>query len=137
MAAPSVVLDTNVVVSAHLSALGPSFRIYHFVLLHRLRLFVSEPIIAEYEAVLLRPKFRIPSEKVAESLALIRTCATVVLPAKRLAESVDEPDNRFLECAEAAAADYLVTGNRGHFPAAWKRTRVVTPRELLETLYAI
>ena len=29
----------------------------------------------------------------------------------------DPDDNIFLECAAAAQADYLVTGNQGHFPA--------------------
>jgi len=28
-----------------------------------------------------------------------------------------EEDNRFLECAEAAGADYLAIGNLKHFPA--------------------
>jgi predicted nucleic acid-binding protein len=45
-----------------------------------------------------------------------------------------EPDNRFLECAFAAAADYLITINtaRGHFDQNFYQTvRVVTPGELL------
>jgi predicted nucleic acid-binding protein len=33
-----------------------------------------------------------------------------------------------LECAQAAKADYLITGNSGHFPATWKYTEIVTPR---------
>lgn len=54
----------------------------------------------------------------------------------RIFISPDEPDNRFLECAEAADADYLVTGNKKHFPNQWKRTRIVNARELLDTLGA-
>jgi predicted nucleic acid-binding protein len=30
--------------------------------------------------------------------------------------SLDEDDNRFLECAEQARADYLITGNCKRFP---------------------
>jgi predicted nucleic acid-binding protein len=38
----------------------------------------------------------------------------------------------FLECAEAAAADYLITGNQRHFPAAsWGHLKIVTAREFL------
>jgi predicted nucleic acid-binding protein len=37
----------------------------------------------------------------------------------------------FLECADAARADYLVTGNQKHFPRFWKKTKVVTPREFV------
>jgi predicted nucleic acid-binding protein len=45
----------------------------------------------------------------------------------------DDPDDIiFLECAETAAADYLVTGNRKHYPDEWKKTRIVTAREFME-----
>ena len=50
----------------------------------------------------------------------------------RVAESSDPGDNQFLECAEAAHANYLVTGNIRHFPDIWKDTRIVTPREFIE-----
>ncbi len=48
--------------------------------------------------------------------------------------SPDPADNRFLECAEAAQADYLVTGNKRHFPERWGKTVVVNARELLEMI---
>ncbi len=44
----------------------------------------------------------------------------------------DPDDNRFLECAEAARADYLVTGNTRHVPRHWRGTEVVNARELIE-----
>jgi predicted nucleic acid-binding protein len=56
----------------------------------------------------------------------------MIAPATTLAVSPDETDNRFLECAEAAGADFLVTGNRRHFPNVWKTTRIVSARELVE-----
>ena len=37
----------------------------------------------------------------------------------------------FLECAEAAKAHYLVSGNVRDFPERWRYTRVVTPRQFL------
>jgi uncharacterized protein len=43
----------------------------------------------------------------------------------------DPEDNIFLECADAARADYLVTGNVRHFPRFWKKTKVITSREFL------
>jgi len=43
----------------------------------------------------------------------------------------DIDDLKFLECADAARADYLITGNTRHFPAFWKRTKAITPREFL------
>ena len=58
----------------------------------------------------------------------------MVYPEHRLTLSVDEEDNRFLECAQAAGADLLVTGNRRHFPKRVGDTRIVTPREFLNEL---
>ena len=40
----------------------------------------------------------------------------------------------FLECAQAARAEYLVTGNLKHFPATWEGTRIATPRHLLDVV---
>jgi len=134
---PSVVLDTNILVSAHLSPLGLEFRVFELALDLRLRLFVSVPILLEYERVLRRPKFPILPGKVTESMAQIRQNSTLIVPTTTLAVSSDERDNRFLECAESAGADFLVTGNRRHFPAAWKNTQIVSARELVESVFNI
>lgn len=43
-----------------------------------------------------------------------------------LAACPNDPDDIiFLQCAQAAIADYLVTGNTRHFPENWKKTRIV------------
>ena len=44
----------------------------------------------------------------------------------------DPHDDIFLECAQAAEADYLITGNVRDFPAVWDSTRIVTAREFLD-----
>jgi hypothetical protein len=38
------------------------------------------------------------------------------------------------ECAQAAAAHYLVTGNARDFPAAWVSTKIVTARQFLDAV---
>jgi predicted nucleic acid-binding protein len=54
-----------------------------------------------------------------------------VEPARRLDVCPDPDDNMFLECADAARAAYLITGNQKHFPRFWKQTKVITPREFI------
>jgi len=49
-------------------------------------------------------------------------------------ECTDPDDNIFLECAQAGEADYLVTGNKRHFPDRWKKTKVIGARELIELM---
>ena len=127
-----VVLDTNVVVSAHLNSEGYERSVLDLALSGKLRMFVSEAILREYESVLRRPKFRLKPLHVSRSLRLLRSAARLVAPYGQLNIARDPGDNRFLECAEAAKADYLVTGNKRHFPKQWRQTLIVNARELLE-----
>ena len=127
-----IVLDTNVVVSAYLNDAGFERYVVDLVLAGRLEFAVSEEILEEYGAVLRRPKFGLDPKMLARSLRLLRSRARVVRPQKRLSEARDPDDNRFLECAHVARAHYLVTGNKRHFPKAWRQTLVVNARELVE-----
>jgi uncharacterized protein len=129
-----VVLDTNVVVSAHLNSGGFERFILDLALASKLQLFVSAEILEEYKGVLQRPKFGIDPELVQASLQLIRSKAKKISPRQRITESPDPEDNKFLECADAAGADYLVTGNKRHFPVSFNNTQVVNARELIEII---
>jgi putative PIN family toxin of toxin-antitoxin system len=126
------VLDTNVVVSAHLKTEGFERYALNLVFAGKLQLAVSEAILSEYAGVLSRPKFAIAPKRVAASMRLIREAARIVRPHHTLMIAHDPADNRFLECAEAARADYLVTGNKRHFPPKWRQTSVINARELIE-----
>lgn len=126
-----VVLDTNVVVSGALKATGNEASVLRLVAEGSLALGVTPAILAEYEDVLLRPSFRLNPVNVRRLLAALRASALMVKPVVVVRASPHEADNRFLECVEAVAAEFLVTGNRRHFPAQWKGTRIVNARELL------
>jgi uncharacterized protein len=132
MPRPSVVLDTNVVVSAHLNEEGFERFVLDLGLARKLQLFLSSEILDEYQGVLLREKFAIDPKRVAASLELITKVGKIIRPTRKVKAAGDPDDNKFLECAEQAEADYLVTGNKRHFPKQWKVTRVVNARELLE-----
>jgi predicted nucleic acid-binding protein len=55
----------------------------------------------------------------------------LVVLARTLYAASDPDDNIFLECADAARADYLITGNQRHFPTFWKQTKIITSREFV------
>ena len=131
MPRPSVVLDTNVVVSAHLNPNGYERFVLDLGLARKVRLCVSAAILEEYEGVLRRAKFGIEPDLVDASMALIRQAARTVRPRRQVSGARDPDDNKFLECAESAKASYLVTGNKRHFPARWGVTAVVNARELI------
>ena len=129
-----IVLDTNVVVSAHINMEGLEASVLDLVFQKKLALLVSDPILAEYRLVLGREKLHLNPHRVVNSLAEIRKVSTVVKPSHIVSAAPDSSDNRFLECAESANADFLVTGNKRHFPKQWKKTKVVNARELLEII---
>ena len=54
-------------------------------------------------------------ERAAQALRALRGAATVIDP-RRLPEIIEggHADNRILECAVEASADYVVTGDRRH-----------------------
>ena len=49
-----------------------------------------------------------------------------------MARCSDPDDNMFLECAQAANADYVVTGNSATSRMGGKKTAVIGPWELIE-----
>jgi uncharacterized protein len=113
-----VVLDTNIVVSALLTPQGPPGRVFSMALRNQssIQLCVSAEVFAEYEEVLNRPKFNFTISAIEAALGSFREKGFWVKPTGKVSICDDPDDDIFLECAEAAAADYLVTGNPRHFP---------------------
>ena len=103
-----VVIDTNVLVSALLTSGGLPEAVINLAISGELHWFTSEPVLAEYEDVLKRPRLAIDARKAAEAMARIRAIVSIVSPAVRVAAASGPDDNYFLECAEAAHAHYLV-----------------------------
>jgi putative PIN family toxin of toxin-antitoxin system len=126
-----LVIDTNILVSAALKPDGLQRTVFVLAITKPARLYVSAAILAEYREVLSRRELRIRKGLRQQLIQLIRNHARVVRVTTPLQVSKDPADNKFLECADAARADYLVTGNARHYPKFWKSTKVITPREFL------
>jgi putative PIN family toxin of toxin-antitoxin system len=126
-----LVIDTNVLVSAALKPAGLQRTVLLLAITKPARLYVSRTILEEYSEVLGRPELHISKGLRQQLLQLIRNRGQIVAPTRRLQVTSDPDDNIFLECADAARADYLVTGNQRHFPRFWKNTKVITPREFI------
>ena len=132
MLALRLVLDTNIVVSAALKPDGLERIAFLVAITKPARLYVSNAIVKEYADVLARPELRIRRGARLQLLDLIRNRSITISPRIRLDVSGDPDDNMFIECADAARADYLITGNRRHFPQYWKATKVITARDFVE-----
>jgi uncharacterized protein len=130
------VLDTNVVVSALLQPEGPTAIILDLAMSEYFRCYASEPLLEEYGEVLARARFRLDRRHIAKFLRRMRKTVVVVAPRKKLTATSDPDDNKVLECALDARADYVVTGNVRHFPARFQDIRVLLPRQFLTVLAA-
>ena len=126
-----LVVDTNIVVSAALKPDGLQRTVLLLAITKPARLYISKAILTEYSEVLARPELQIRKGLRRQLLDLLRKRVHLVTPACTLQMTSDPEDNMFLECADAARADYLVTGNARHFPRFWKKTKVITSREFL------
>jgi uncharacterized protein len=126
-----LVIDTNVLVSAALKPAGPQRTVLLLAITKPARLYVPQPILAEYAQVLARPELGIRKGLRQQLLQLIKNHAYTIAPSRRLEVTRDVDDNKFLECADAARADYLVTGNQKHFPRFWKQTKIISSREFI------
>ena len=105
---PRVVLDTNVLVSGLLG--GTATDVIRRWRAGEFDLILSAEILAEYEAVLRRPKFKLPPWVVQELLDHIRTQASWVVPSDDLGVQPRDPaDTKFLQAASAGQADLLLT----------------------------
>lgn len=132
MLAVRLVLDTNVLVSAALKPEDLQRTAVLLAVTKPARLYITPAILEEYADVLARRELRIRKGVRLQLLQMIRNRCVSVVPRRRIEVTSDPDDNIFIECADAARADYLITGNQRHFPRFWKGTKVITSREFIE-----
>ena len=129
-----LVIDTNVVVSAALKPEGLQRTVVLLAMTKPALWYVSDAIVSEYAMVLARPELKIRKSLRQQLLQLIKNHTRVVSPSRLAQVTSDPADNMFVECADAARADYLVTGNQRHFPKFWKNTKIISSREFLSVI---
>ena len=114
-----VTADTNIYVSA-LHFGGPPLAFLDHARAGAFRLAISQPLAEEIREVL-RGKFAWPEDRIAATLSQLDDCSVFVQPSERLDVIQDDPDDdRILECADAAGAGFIVSGDNhllrlGHF----------------------
>ena len=106
------VFDTNVYVSA--AVYGGKLEILFRLAWgsHRqYMLYTSNEILKETVRVLASDKFQFNRDEIADAVASIVDAADVVEPKTKIKVISDDPDNRILECAVKAKADFIVSGD--------------------------
>jgi len=127
-----IVLDTNVIVSALVFG-GVPRSVLELAGAGPCELFYSEAIQGEVQRVLAE-KFGWAPAMLQEVLPILRSMGELVLPHAVVQAVPDDPDdNRILECALAADASFIVSGDR-HLLALrnYKSISIVSPRQFIE-----
>jgi putative PIN family toxin of toxin-antitoxin system len=112
-----IVLDANVLVSALISSKGAPAKIVAYWQEDKLEVAISPPILNELDRVLHYPKlqerYRVSEQRIRHFLHLLARQAVAAAPSQQLTViEVDPTDNRYLECALAAEAEVIVSGDR-------------------------
>lgn len=130
------VFDTNVYVSA--AAFGGKLEILFrlsWSSRRQFKLYTSNEILKETVRVLASEKFQFTREEIADAVATIIEAADVVVPKTKISVVSDEPDNRILECAVKAKADYIVSGDAHLLDLKeYKGIRILKPAQFLTLL---
>jgi hypothetical protein len=128
-----IIIDTNVLVSALIQRGYPYFIVYNYVLENLVEICISEELFSEYLTVLNRPKFSKYPDFISKAeiiLAQIESKATKFSPKIKIDIIKDYDDNRLLELASEAKADFIITGNSNDFTMIeYKGTRIVNPKD--------
>jgi putative PIN family toxin of toxin-antitoxin system len=130
-----VVFDTNVWVSIFMKkVLSEEFA----QVIEKIVVYVSKDIILEISKVLLYPKITeiLSKARISEKEILreISANSKIVNPKMKLhVIEEDFEDNKIIECALAAGANIIVTGDRYLLKLGkFRKTRILTPREFLD-----
>ena len=129
------VIDTNVLVAAHLSQLDDSavVQVFNKIINSEIIPLYSGKIIEEYKDVLSRKKFSFDTNIINYTLALFLNKGIEVDPKPSGIQMIDMKDLVFYEVVLEKKEDgaYLITGNKKHFP---NDPIVVTAAEFLEII---
>ncbi len=129
-----VVIDTNVVVSAAFKNKDPEAVLRAMVSHPEWEWVVSAEILAEYREVLARPKFGLSPTLLRQWITFLKTATVLVEVPAGLAYPPDPTDAKFLACALAVQADWLVTGDRDFTQALKLLTTTILSVSQFKTL---
>ena len=136
MAMRRVVLDTNCLLQA-LPSRSPYHKIWTGILAGHICLCVNTEILNEYEEILAQKTTAEIAHNVVEAIARLHTTEFQEVFIHFGLIEADADDNKFVDCAVAADAEYIVT-NDAHFNVLkqidWPKLTVIAIKEFASQL---
>jgi len=133
-----ILLDTNVLISALLSGVGPPGQVLSAIRQGRHVLISSDYLAQELRSVTNRPhlRSRIAPEEVEALIYNLEAVGFLVSDLPEVDLSPDPKDNPILATAIAGRADFIVSGDKSHMQSLGQVNGIpiLTPRNALERL---
>jgi putative PIN family toxin of toxin-antitoxin system len=135
-----IVIDTNVLVAALRSRRGASFKLVSFLPNNKFSIFISVPLVLEYEDALMRLESSVITDQEIKNfvdfLCEIGHHQEIFFLWRPFLP--DPSDDHVLEVAVAAGCDAIVTYNKRDFKGIERfGLRILNPRELLSEIGVI
>ena len=134
MIKPSVVLDTNIYLSAIIFG-GVPRKILELVFQEKIILYTSPEILLEI-AIKLKDKFNWSDEKVKKTIKSIANIAILVRPKVKLDIIKKDPsDNKILEAAVSSKSEFIISGDKHLLDIQqFKNIKIIKARKFLDLL---
>ena len=130
---PRVLLDTNVLISAHVFG-GIPQQVYNLVLEKQIEAVTSRILIAELIETLTK-KFDFELVRIEQFEKIIKKHFKMVYPNQTVAILRDNDDNRVLEAAVKGRCSYIITGDKDLLElGGYKGINILTPTEFLKEI---
>ena len=131
-----IVLDTNCLLQA-LPTKSPYHKIWTDVLAGEISLCVNTDILEEYEEILAKKTSPDIAHNVVEAIANLTTTLMQNTYVHFELLSTDLDDNKFVDCAIAADAEYIVTNDKHFNPLKdipWPKVEIIKIAEFVKQL---
>ena len=128
-----IVLDANIFISALFWGGNPK-KVLERAINKTDELYISKEILEEIEDVIGRPKFHAEKEKIEYIIKSIEDISEKITSKIKIKKgSRDIKDNKYIECAMTADADYIISGDIHLLELKqYKKIKIVTAKEYLD-----
>ena len=127
------VLDTNILVSATFWN-GNPYKITQKAIDKKIQCYSSKEILDEYAKALKRD-FKLDDNQIEKRIEIISQFTILVEPKTKVNVVTDKDDNKFIETALEAKADYIVSGDHHLLDLKeFRGIKIVKAKEFLEML---
>ena len=130
-----IVVDSNVIISGFLFG-GTPAQVLGSIIEGVACGFTSLPILDEVRGVLQRSKIGLSAEQALTFVEEFHVLCRVVEPRRQVRVIAEDPtDNRVLECADAAKAEVIVSGDAHLLNLKqWEKIRILSPAEFIKEI---